>query len=418
MKRCLIHDIDRIEGLLDADLTFLRGPEMESMQGLSDAWIYIEDGIISSIGSMTAPFMGEVDERIDATGALVLPTYCDSHTHLVFAETREKEFAMRIEGISYEEIALAGGGILNSVDKLRRVSEEDLFQRTLKRAKEVMTHGTGCIEIKSGYGLDVESELKILRVARRIGRETPLTVKTTFLGAHAFPNEYLENTEAYINLIIDEMIPAVAKEGLADYIDVFCERGYFDKHQMERILLAGKEHGLRPKVHVNQFSSIGGVQMAIKNEALSTDHLEVMTDHDIEDISSSDTIATALPACSFFLDIPYAPAEQIMANGGILALATDFNPGSSPCSNMNFIMSLACIRMGMTPLQALAGCTINGAAAMELSEHHGSITPGKKADFIITKPMRSLAQLPYSFASDPISKVILGGGIVHQNEGY
>jgi imidazolonepropionase len=403
---------------LDADIPYLRGSDMRTMGGISEAWIYIEDGVISSIGSMKKPFHGSVDERIDASGSLVLPAYCDSHTHLVFAETREKEFAMRIEGISYEEIAQAGGGILNSVEKLRNFSEEELYKRTLVHAKEVIAHGTGCIEVKSGYGLDLESEVKILRVARRIGKETPLNVKTTFLGAHAFPKEYSEDIEGYVDLIINEMIPAVAKEGLADYIDVFCERGYFDKHQMERILLAGKEYGMRPKVHVNQFSSIGGVQMAIKNEALSADHLEVMTDHDIEDISSSETIATALPACSFFLDIPYTPAEQIMANGGILALATDFNPGSSPCPNMNFVMSLACIRMGMTPLQALAGCTINGAAAMELSEHHGSITPGKKADLIITTPMRSLAQLPYSFATDPIAKVMLNGSIVHQRDTF
>jgi len=379
------------------------------MSSLEDAWLLIQDDLIADYGKMSAPYQAEVDEHIDAKKGLVLPSYCDSHSHLVFAQGRELEFEDRIKGLSYEEIAARGGGILNSVDTLRAMSEEELFQRSSKRAWELIRTGTAALEIKSGYGLDVESEMKILRVAKRIGKELPLTVKTTFLGAHAFPKEFEDDPDAYVNLIIKNMIPAIAAEGLADYIDVFCERGYFDKIQMEQIILAGMEHGMRPKVHVNQFSSIGGLQVALKHNALSVDHLEVMTDHDLADVCSSETIATALPACSFFIKIPYAPGRQIIDEGGILALATDFNPGSSPCSDMNFVMSLACIQMGLSPQEALAAATLNGAAAMELSEKMGSISKGKMANLIITDPMLQLAQIPYYFSRHVVSQVIIEG---------
>lgn len=385
---------------------------MMEMQSIENAWLLMEGDRIKSFGSMDELPKEAVDLKIDAQGGLLIPSYCDSHTHLVFARGRETEFEDRIKGLSYEEIAERGGGILNSVDKMRAMSEEELYERSAARAWEAIRKGTGALEIKSGYGLDTESEMKILRVARRLGKELPIPVKTTFLGAHAFPREFLEDQDAYLDKIMNAMLPAIADAGLADYVDVFCERGYFDKTQMEQILLAAKERGIKAKVHVNQFSSIGGLQMAIKHEALSVDHLEVMTDHDLEDICASETIATALPACSFFINIPYTPARHIIDEGGILALATDFNPGSSPCSNMNFIMSLACIQMGLTPRESLAASTINGAAAMDLSHEVGSITPGKRANMVITKPMHSLAQIPYYFASDPISKIILSGKVI------
>jgi imidazolonepropionase len=412
MKRTLIHNISRIEGIVAAGIKSLRGTEMADMQSIENGWLLMEGDRISAFGSSEDVLPEKIDARIDAEQGLVMPSYCDSHSHLVFARGRETEFEDRIKGLSYEEIAERGGGILNSVDKMRSMSEDELYERSEARAWEAIRSGTGALEIKSGYGLDTESEAKILRVARRLGTELPLEVKTTFLGAHAFPREFQEDQDAYIDKIKNAMIPAIAAEGLADYIDVFCERGYFDKIQMEEILIAGIAHGMKVKVHVNQFSSIGGLQMALKHNALSVDHLEVMTEHDIEDICASDTIATALPACSFFIKIPYTPGRQIIDDGGILALATDFNPGSSPCSNMNFVMSLACIHMGMTPAEALAASTLNGAAAMELSEEMGSITVGKRANLIITRPMHSLAQIPYYFAKDPIHKVILSGIVI------
>ena len=412
MKRTLIHNISRIEGIVAAGIQSLRGAEMAKMQSIENGWLLIEGERIAAFGSSEEMQPENIDERIDAARGLVLPSYCDSHSHLVFACGRETEFEDRIKGLSYEEIAERGGGILNSVDKMRSMSEEELYERSKTRAWEAIRSGTGALEIKSGYGLDTESESKILRVARRLGKELPIEVKTTFLGAHSFPREFQEDQDAYIDKIKNAMIPAIAAEGLANYIDVFCERGYFDKVQMEEILIAGIAHGMKVKVHVNQFSSIGGLQMALKHNALSVDHLEVMTEHDIEDLCASETIATALPACSFFINIPYAPARQIIDKGGILALATDFNPESSPCSNMNFIVSLACINMEMTPGEALAASTLNGAAAMELSEDLGSITIGKRANLIITRPMDSLSQIPYYFAKDPIGKIILSGKVI------
>ena len=404
----LIKNISQLLGIREDGKRFLRGAELRELEGISDAFLEIEDGLISRYGSMKDCPLGG-DDVIDAKGGLVFPGYCDSHTHIVFANTREGEFEDRIRGLSYEEVAARGGGILNSVKTLRGMSEEELFQSSKARCLEVMRMGTTSIEIKSGYGLDLESEIKMLRVARRLGEELPLQVKTTLLAAHAFPPEFAEDHEGYIDLICNSIIPVAAKEGLADYIDAFCERGYFSADQCARIFETANHHGLRPKVHVNQFSSCGGVQVGLAYDALSLDHLEVMEQLDFDDLSESDTIATALPACSFFISIPYTPAREILSSDGIVALATDYNPGSSPTGNMGFVMSLACIKMNMTPQEALNAATINGAAAMELSHNTGSITAGKRADLIITDPMDALALLPYDFAGSNIAAVIIAG---------
>lgn len=405
----LISNIGQLLGIREDQKKVLRGKELNELKGLSNAWLLINDGIIADYGLMTDLEDISNVKKIDANGGLVFPGFCDSHTHLVYAETREGEFEDRIRGLTYEEVAARGGGILNSVEKLRTLSEDELYERSYARCLEVLRMGTTSIEIKSGYGLNLESELKMLRVARRLNEELPLNVKTSLLAAHAFPPEFADDHEGYVNHICKHIIPAAASEGVADYIDVFCERGYFNSEQTDRILACGGEHGMRPKVHVNQFSSCGGVQVSIKHGALSIDHLEVMKDFDLRDVVESDTIATALPACSFFLTIPYTPGREIIDNDGLLALATDYNPGSSPNGNMAFVMSLACIKMNMTPQEALNASTLNGAAAMELSEVTGSITRGKRADLIVTQPMKNLAQVPYHFGSNSISMVFAAG---------
>lgn len=405
----LIKNIGQLLGIREDGKKVLRGEDLKEVQGLKNAWLLIDGQRISDYGSMNDLPKIKADEEVDAGGGLLFPGYCDSHSHLVFAETREGEFEDRIKGLSYEEVAARGGGILNSVKKLRNLSEDELFARSKERCLEVMRMGTTSIEIKSGYGLDLESEMKMLRVARRLDAELPINIKTSLLAAHAFPTEFAEDHEGYVDHICEVIIPAVAKEGLADYIDAFCERGYFNSEQTDRILEVGAAHGMKPKVHVNQFSSCGGVQVSIKHKAVSVDHLEVMSDYDLKDLLESETIATALPACSFFLTIPYTPARDIIDQGGLLALATDYNPGSSPTGNMGFVMSLACIKMNMTPQEALNASTLNGAAAMEISEETGSISRGKKADFIITRAMRNLALVPYHFASESIAQVYVGG---------
>ncbi|NNC82026.1 MAG: imidazolonepropionase [Flavobacteriales bacterium] len=405
----LITHIGTLLGIREDGKLRLRGAELRETGSLNDAWLICQDGEIKDYGPMAElpDHAGMV--TIDARGGHVIPAYCDSHTHIVFAQTREGEFQDRIAGLSYEQIAQRGGGILNSVEKLRAMPEEELYEASYRRCLEIMQQGTGSIEIKSGYGLDTASELKMLRVARRLGEALPLQVKTTLLAAHAYPREFADDHAGYIDLICDEIIPHVAEEGLADYIDAFCERGYFDAQETERILEAGQKYGLRPKVHVNQFSSCGGIQSSLKYDALSVDHLEVMEGSDLEDVCQSDTIATALPACSFFIDIPYTPARDIIDSNGLLALATDYNPGSSPTGNMSFVLSLACIRMNMHPIEALNAATLNGAAAMELSDTTGSITRGKRADLIITRPMKEFALLPYRFADRMIERVVLNG---------
>ena len=410
--KLLITNIKELLQIRQEQLTYLSGSEMKTLPGISNAWILLEDGKIADYGTMDN--LEELDrisadEEIDATGKLVLPTWVDSHTHLVYAGNREQEFVDRINGLSYEEIANKGGGILNSASKLQETSPDELYEQTRRRLEEVIKMGTGAIEIKSGYGLTPESELKMLRVIKRLKEDYELPIKATFLGAHAVPAHFKQDREGYVNQIINEMIPQVAKEGLAEYIDVFCEKGYFSVEDTDRILEAGRQYGLRPKIHVNQFNSIGGIKAAVDHEALSVDHLEEMTKEDIDILSDSSTMPVALPSCSFFLGIPYAPARKMMQAGLPIALASDYNPGSTPSGNMNFVVSLACIKMKMTPEEAINAATINAAYALGLSDSHGSITRGKAANLILTKQIPSYGFLPYSFGANHIETVFING---------
>ena len=409
MKNILIKNIKGLVGILEENTTALRGEELAELQTIENAFLAIEDGRISYYGPM-ADMEGITDWRnldiIDAEGKFVLPAFCDSHTHLVFAKSRESEFVDRINGLTYEEIGQKGGGILNSARKLATMSEDELFKGAMKRLKLIKSWGTGAVEIKSGYGLSIDSELKMLRVIKRLKQESDLTIKATFLGAHSFPAEYKDNKEGYVDLVVNDMLPLVKKENLADYIDVFCERNYFTAEQLDRILKAGVEAGLKPKIHVNQFSIMGGVEVGIKHHAVSVDHLEELGENDIKALQKSNTIATALPSCSFFLNIPYAPVKKMLDNNIAIALATDFNPGSTPSGNMQFVNSLACVKMRLTPEQALNATTINGAHAMELQNELGSITVGKKANLIITKKMPSLAYMAYAFGENCVEKVL------------
>ena len=387
---------------------------MSKINTIKDGFIEIQDGIITAFGSMDQ-WTGIDDwnntEIIDANGGMVFPSYCDSHTHLVFAGNRENEWEQRIKGASYEDIAKNGGGILNSAKKLQETSEDELLEKALQRTKEVMKMGTGAIEIKSGYGLTTEAELKMLRVIKRLKKLSPLTIKATFLGAHAIPQEYKTNKSAYLDLIINEMLPQIAQEQLAEYIDIFCEEGYFSVEDTERLLKAAQSYDLIPKTHVNQFTILGGVKASVKYKALSVDHLEIMNNEDIEALKGSECMPTLLPSCSFFLGIPFGPAKKLMENNLPVALATDYNPGSSPSGNMNFVASLGCIRMGMTPEEVINATTINTAYAMGLSQELGSIAVGKKANLFITKPIASYAFIPYSFGHQYIDKIIINGKV-------
>ncbi|MCB0506449.1 MAG: imidazolonepropionase [Cyclobacteriaceae bacterium] len=386
---------------------WVAGNDMASLPSLTNAYLLIEEGRITDFGPMTE--VPDVSfKTIDATGKYVLPAFVDSHTHLVFAASREEEFVDKIKGLSYAEIAKKGGGILNSAKKLQNTTEEELFQSTLKRAYELIGFGTACVEIKSGYGLTVEDELKMLRVAKRIGRETPLTVKTTFLGAHAIPKEYTDRNE-YIDLVINQMLPRVAEEKLADYIDVFCEEGFFTPVETERIVKAGQSFGLKGKIHANQLKISGGVQVGVKTNALSVDHLESMGQEEIDVLTGSTTMPTALPGAAFFLRSAYPPARQMIEAGLPLALATDYNPGSAPCGKMPLMLSLACVQMKMTPQEAINAATMNSAYAMDLLETHGSITRGKAGSVIITKAIPSIDYIPYAFGSDSIETVVIDG---------
>ena len=351
-------------------------------------------------------------QTIDASGRFVMPSFVDSHTHLIFAASREEEFVMKIKGASYEEIAAKGGGILNSARKLRVTSEEELFQYSLKRAHEIIRTGTGAVEIKSGYGLTIKDELKMLRVARRIGRETPLTVKTTFLGAHAVPKEYTK--QDYIKLVVEEMIPAIAEEKLADYIDVFCEQGFFSPEESTLIVERGKKFGMTPRIHANQLHRSGGVQVGVKAGAISVDHLENIGDEEIEILKGSKTMATALPGAAFFLNLPFPPARKIINAGLPLAIASDYNPGSAPSGNMSLMIALACIKMKMTPEEAINAVTINTAYTLGILDSHGSITPGKVANVLITQPIPSLAFFPYSFGTNLVDTIILNGRVIKE----
>lgn len=377
-----------------------------------NAWLLVKDGKIASWGSSMDRELPKAEQKIDAQGGMLLPTWTDSHTHLVYAGTREDEFAQRLHGMSYAEIAAEGGGILNSAKKLRNASEDELFEQSAKRLKEVMRMGTGAIEIKSGYGLTTESEMKMLKVARTLGEEFPLPVKTTFLGAHAIPENFKNDRAAYIRQITDEMLPEIAGQKLADYIDVFCEEGYFTVDEMLTIIEAGAKFGLKSKLHLNQFNALGSIAKAVQHDALSVDHLEVMEEQDLQSLRGSETIATLLPGCSLFLEIPFGPARKLIENDAIVALATDYNPGSAPSGNMNLMVSLASIKMKMTPEEAISAATLNGAAAIELSEETGSIEKGKRANMILTKPLSSPSFLPYNFGHDHISKVFINGKVI------
>jgi imidazolonepropionase len=408
----LIINIKELLQVRETPVDKVSGAEMAILPTIKNAFVLIENRLIKSFGLMENCPTIETAEIIDASGRIVMPAWCDSHTHIVYAGNREQEFVDRINGLSYEEIANRGGGILNSAKKLSETSEDEIYEQSRQRLEEVMRLGTGAVEIKSGYGLSVDGELKMLRVIRRLKQEYPIAIKATFLGAHAFPKEYKENHEGYIRLIIDEMLPAIAAENLAEYIDVFCENGYFSVEQTERILAAGKKYGLIPKIHVNQFNAIGGIGAGVRHEALSVDHLEIMKSADLEALKGSATMPVALPSCSYFLSIPYMPAREMLKAGLPLALATDFNPGSTPSGNMNFVVATACIKMRMTPEEAINAATINGAFAMGLSKTHGSITSGHMANLIITKPLTSYYQLPYAFGSNLIDKVMISGKII------
>ncbi|CAM1347009.1 imidazolonepropionase [Tenacibaculum insulae] len=391
-----------------ASVKKVSGKEMNVLPTIKNAFLFVKNDTILDFGSMDNLSIS-ADKTIDCKGKMILPTWCDSHTHIVYAGNREQEFVDRINGLTYEEIANNGGGILNSAKKLQETSEEDLYHQSAVRLEEVMQLGTGAVEIKSGYGLTVDAELKMLRVIKKLRDNYKLPIKATFLGAHAFPKEYKNNKEGYINLIINEMLPKIAEENLADFIDAFCETGYFSVEDTDKILSAGKRHGLTPKVHVNQFTTIGGVQVSVKHDALSVDHLEVMNSDDINALKGTNTMPVALPSCSYFLSIPYTPARDIINANLPLALATDFNPGSTPSGNMNFVVATACIKMKMTPEEAINAATINGAYAMNLSNEVGSITKGKKANFILTKEILSYGAIPYNFGSVLIDTVFING---------
>ena len=388
------------------------GESMSELPLIKNAFLRIKGDTIHSFGPMDTVVIQETDQVIDATGKLILPSWCDSHSHVVYAGDRSQEFVDRLNGLSYEDIAAKGGGILNSAQTLQDTSETSLLEHSIKRVNELIQLGTGALEIKSGYGLSTEAELKMLRVIKAIKNKTPLKVKSTFLGAHAIPKTYKNNKKAYLDLIINTMLPEVHAQKLADYIDVFCEKGYFSLEDTEQILEAAALYGLVPKLHVNQFNAFGGIALGVKHKALSVDHLEVLNDDDIQVLKDADTIAVALPGCSFFLGIPYTPARRLIDTGLALALASDYNPGSAPSGNMNLIVSLACIKMNMSPEEAINAATLNGAYAMGISEDYGSISEGKKANLILTKDLTSYRQIPYHFGNTPIHKVMLNGVFV------
>ena len=410
--KTVIKNISQLVQCDDKNLKFRAGNDMNCLNTIDNAYIEIENGKISNFGNMDQ-WNGITDWNsttiIDAEEGLVLPTFCDSHTHLVFAESRESEFNDRINGLSYQQIAKNGGGILNSAKKIHQIDEEILYKRSLKRLNKLIKLGTGAIEIKSGYGLSVESELKILRVIKKLKETTPISIKSTFLGAHAVPEKYKENKKEYIELIINEMLPAIASNDLADYIDIFCEEGYFTNEDTIRILQAGKKYNLQGKTHVNQFNSLGGVKSSIDNDSLSVDHLEIMNEDDFLAFKGSKTIATILPSCSFFLGIPYSPAKEFIARNIPINLASDYNPGSSPSGNMNLVASLGSIKLKMNAEQVINATTLNGAYAMGLENKLGTISIGKMANLIITKPIPNYQYLHYSFGENLIEKVIIAG---------
>ena len=402
-------NIKQLSGIQeDISVLKLKGKEMGILNTIENAYLETENGLISGFGKMENLPESNNTKLVDCTGKIILPAWCDSHTHLVFAGTRETEFVDRINGLTYEEIAARGGGIINSAKRLQTASEEDLYKTAWTRLEEIKSHGTGAVEIKSGYGLSLEAELKILRVIKRLKSDSDLTIKATFLGAHAVSPEFKGNKDGYLDMLIDEVLPVIKAENLADYIDIFCETNYFTVADAERIMEAGAKYGLKSKIHVNQFTSIGGIQAGIKHNALSLDHLEVMTEKDIEDLHQSETMPTALPSCSFFLKIPFAPVRKMIDEGLAIALATDYNPGSTPSGKIPFVISLACIYQRLTPEEAINAVTLNSAYAMGISDTHGSITVGKKANIIITKEISSYNYIPYAFGGNHVERVLLG----------
>lgn len=411
--KLFVKNIGTLAGLNPDGLLKRKGAEMSILLSISDAWLFATDGIITAYGSTcgdnatAVSYEQQADTVVDAEGGTVLPSFCDSHTHIVFAGSREQEFVDKINGLSYAEIARKGGGILNSADRLHNLSEDELYEQSMHRVREIIKKGTGAVEIKSGYGLSTEDELKMLRVIRRIKETTPLKVMSTFLGAHAVARGYSQSD--YVNLVINEMIPAVAAEGLADFIDVFCDEGFFTFEETSRILEAGARYGMRGKIHGEELAPSGGVEVALKHSALSVDHLESMTDEDIEMMRDTDTMPTALPGTSFFLNMPFAPGRKMISAGLPLAIASDYNPGSTPSGDMKFAISLACIKMRLQPEEAINAATINGAAAMGLSNSYGSIAPGMVANFFITQPIPSLAFIPYAYTTPIIRRVFLQG---------
>ena len=385
---------------------------MSVVPSIDDAYLFVKDGKINDFGKMQELKKINTDQVIDAKDRMVLPSWCDSHTHIVFAGNRSKEFIDRIKGLSYEEIAARGGGILNSAKLLQNTSKEDLYNQSKMRINSVIRQGTGAIEIKSGYGLSFESELKMLQVIKQIKENSKMQVKSTFLGAHAYPNQFKENKDGYVDLVLNKMLPAFKKENLIDYIDVFCEKGYFSPKDTERIIKEGLKYNIRSKIHVNQFNILGGVKIAVENNALSVDHLEVLQDDDIKILSKGSTIPVVLPTCSYFLGIDYAPARKLIDAGLPIAIASDFNPGSSPSGNMNFVISTACTKMKLTTEEAINAATINGAYAMGLEDKVGSISKDKIANLIITNKINSIDEIPYNFGGNQIHKVILEGEII------
>ena len=407
MKK-LVHNIGKLVGILPEGKHLLAGNEMDTVESLDNAFLIINNGIIERFGKEEEVVRLEetFDETIDAEGGYVMPTFCDSHTHVVYAGCRDGEFRDKIAGLSYEEIAARGGGILNSADLLHSTSEDELFAQSMERVNEVIAKGTGAIEIKSGYGLTTEDELKMLRVIKRIKEAVPIIVKSTFLGAHAVGRAYKGNQDGYVSLVCEEMIPAVAAEGLAEYVDVFCDEGFFTTEDTRKILEAGALYRLKPKIHANELAVSGGVQIGVEYDALSVDHLERTTDAEMEVLKNSHTMPTMLPGASFFLGMPYGRALDYIKSGLPVALASDYNPGSSPSGDMRFVMALGCIRMRLTPEQAFNACTINSAYAMGVEEQVGSITVGKKASLIITKTLPSLSFIPYAHHTPFIARIL------------
>lgn len=406
--KTLFYNIKELFQIREENTPILKGEQMKELPSIKNAYLLIEDDTIIDFGPMDQ-VPNEFDESVDVTGKMILPTWIDGHTHIVYAGNREQEFVDRINGLSYDEIYQRGGGILNSVEKLRIATEDELYKDAAERLEELIQLGTGAIEIKSGYGLDLSSEIKMLRVIKRLQEKYKLPIKSTFLGAHAVPKEFKEDQAGFVNEICQVMIPEIAKLELADYVDAFLETGYFTVDETQKIIQAATQYGLKSKIHVNQFTTINGIQMCVEENVLSVDHLEIVSEQDIEELKKGTTIPVALPTCSYFISIPYTPARKLLDAGLPLAIASDYNPGTTPSGNMNFVVATACIKMRLTPEEAINAATFNAAFTLELENEYGSITKGKKASFFITKPLHSIYAIPYNFGSNPVDSVYING---------